>query len=122
MKIKYRNVSRQNLSRSPPFDKVNSLGRERPRSRTFSQKPESRSFGQHMDTVAQNVAWDDTHACLTMGGTVVCNVIPRKRRALAQYTPVLSGLIVDPHNPSFDATGPRSVVSAALEIDVRELR
>ena len=75
-----------------------------------------------MDTVAQNVALDDTHACPAMGGTVVCDVIPRKRRALAQYTPVLSMLIIDTHNPSFDATGPRPVVSAALEIDVRELR
>ena len=119
MKMKYRNISRQNLSRSSPFDKVNSLGRGRPRSRTFSQKPESRSFSQHMDTVAHNVAWDDTHACPAVGGTVVCDMTPRKRCALAQYTPVLSMLVIDTHNPGFNTTGPGSGVGAALELKSR---
>ena len=75
-----------------------------------------------MDTMAQSVAWDDTHAFHTMAGTFVRDVVPGKRRALAQQTPVLFGFIVDTHNPGFNATDPRSAVCAALEIDVRESR
>ena len=73
---------RQSLESVPSsFDKVNSLGLECSTSRTPFQIYENRKLIQRADAAA--------YACPALGGTAMHDVIPRRGRALGQYTPVL---------------------------------
>ena len=82
--------------------------------RVFLPKPLKPSDQSVCGIEGQNISQNCTHTRHALGRIVIRDTFPRKRRGLAQQTPVLLWFIIDAHNPGFNATNARSWVCTSL--------